>query len=84
MDEVCDKALARAYMECSYARLHEAQRREELEEIEALRIHSGEETISSLLYSSNESRVRTNEQQEKVRSRIGRIFGKGSKSKTEV
>ena len=86
MDEFCDKTLARAYMECSYARLHEAQRRGELDEIEALRIHSGEESISSLLYSSNKSRVRTNEQQEKgkVRSRIGRIFGKGSKSKTAV
>ena len=86
MDCVCDEALSRAYIDFSNARLLEAQRRGELDELEARRIHNGQqESLTVSMFNNNSSGVESQEQQQgKLRKRIGRIFGKPSKSKPEA
>jgi hypothetical protein len=79
-NDLNDDALAQLYMQFSHARLHEAQRRGELDELEALTIHEGAESLTlSICKDNNYIGMRSEEELQKekttVRKRIGKIFG---------
>ncbi|KAI2488961.1 hypothetical protein MHU86_26015 [Fragilaria crotonensis] len=85
-NDLDDEALARLYTQFSFARLYEAQRRGELDELEALAIHEGVEILSiSTLRDDDYVGMRLEEEKQKerktVRKRIGNIFGKVDRSK---
>lgn len=85
-NDLNDDALAQLYMQFSHARLHEAQRRGELDELEALTIHEGAESLTlSICKDNNYIGMRSEEELQKekttVRKRIGKIFGKVDRAK---
>jgi hypothetical protein len=83
-DDDNQEALACVYVHANHMNQHEASRRGELDAEEALRVHKGKESLTTLMFKRNFGTETTKEQKEHVGKRIGNIFKRKEKRESRA
>jgi hypothetical protein len=78
-DDENEEALACVYVHANYMSRHEGSQRGELDGEEALRVHKGKESLTTLMYKRNCAVESAKDTKEHVGKRIGNIFKRKEK-----